>query len=109
MVIPVSVQLAPGLAPASAGDNLRTAGGLSWREREVLGQVALGRTDAQVARELGISPATVSKHLHNVYQRLGLPNRAAAVDYLLRNSAGMRWQDQMQEGDEVVGAIRNPR
>jgi DNA-binding CsgD family transcriptional regulator len=80
VVVPVPVQRAPGFAPRPADG----AAGLSPREREVLELVAQGGTDAQVARQLGISPSTVSKHLHNVYERLGLPNRAAAVEFLLR-------------------------
>jgi len=39
-------------------------------------------TDAQVARRLGLRPATVSKHLHRVYARFGLRNRADATRYL---------------------------
>lgn len=52
---------------------------LSGRELEVLGLVAEGATDQQIARRLGISAATVSKHLSRIYARLGVPNRAAAV------------------------------
>jgi DNA-binding CsgD family transcriptional regulator len=55
---------------------------LSPRELEVLRLVAEGATDAQVARRLGLQPATVSKHLSRIYARLGVPNRAAAVRYL---------------------------
>jgi DNA-binding CsgD family transcriptional regulator len=52
---------------------------LSPREREVLDLVAEGLTDAQIARRLELRPATVSKHLHRIYRRLDLPNRAAAA------------------------------
>lgn len=55
---------------------------LSMRELEVLRLVAEGATDAQIARRLGLQPATVSKHLSRIYARLGVPNRAAAVRYL---------------------------
>src|SRR6476620_6500650 len=41
--------------------------------------VAQGCTDQQIARRLAISPATVSKHLENVYARLGVAGRVAAV------------------------------
>lgn len=52
---------------------------LSDRERQVLSLVATGMTDAQVARKLRLSPTTVSRHLHRIYTRLGVPNRVAAV------------------------------
>lgn len=53
--------------------------GLTRRQAEVLRQVALGRSTDDVARALGISGATVRKHLEHVYDRLGVTSRAAAV------------------------------
>jgi DNA-binding CsgD family transcriptional regulator len=72
-------------ADAASGHPSREAGqqvALSNRERQVLGLVAEGLTDAQVARRLGLQPATVSRHLHRVYTRHGVANRAAAVRLL---------------------------
>lgn len=57
------------------------APGLTPRERDILTLVADGRTDAQIARTLGLSTTTVSKRLHLLYSRLQLPNRAAAARY----------------------------
>lgn len=53
--------------------------GLTPREREILTLVAEGRTNAEVARALWISPATVRKHLENAYAKLGVKTRTAAV------------------------------
>jgi len=53
--------------------------GLTRRQAEVLRLVALGSSTEQVARALGISPATVRKHLEHVYERLGVGSRTAAV------------------------------
>ena len=53
--------------------------GLSDREVEVLGLVAEGLTDGQVARELRISPRTVGRHLGSIYRKLDVPSRAAAA------------------------------
>jgi DNA-binding CsgD family transcriptional regulator len=78
----VGLQIAPraGWVPLGATTARdRPAIPLSAREQEVLRLVAAGLTDAQVARQLGLSPRTVSKHLERVYARLGVPNRAAAV------------------------------
>lgn len=53
--------------------------GVSPREREVLGLVREGLTNAQVARRLGIAEATVAKHLEHVFARTGARSRAQAV------------------------------
>ena len=52
---------------------------LTPREGEVLELVAAGLTNAAIAERLWISPGTVKKHLDNVYAKLGVTNRAAAV------------------------------
>lgn len=53
--------------------------GLSAREVEVLGFVAEGFTDHQVAGRLYLSPRTVGQHLRNVYRKLGVNSRTAAT------------------------------
>jgi DNA-binding CsgD family transcriptional regulator len=88
----VPATLAPALDRATDLDRSTTRHGrtahlpISPRELEVLRLVAEGATDAQVARRLGLQPATVSKHLSRIYARLGVPNRAAAVRYLIDHS-----------------------
>lgn len=52
---------------------------LSAREREVLGLVARGTGNREIARALFISEATVKTHLVHVYEKLGVRDRAAAV------------------------------
>jgi DNA-binding CsgD family transcriptional regulator len=52
---------------------------LTPRARQVLTLVADGLTDAQIARRLGISPRTVSKHLERTYATLGVTNRVDAL------------------------------
>jgi len=56
---------------------------LTPRQAEILALASKGLTDKEIARRLGISPCTVRSHLHHVYQYNGLPNRTAAVRYLL--------------------------
>lgn len=53
--------------------------GPSAREREVLRLLATGATDPQIARTLGLSPATVQTHVRNVKAKLGARTRAQAV------------------------------
>jgi DNA-binding CsgD family transcriptional regulator len=59
--------------------------GLTEREREVLALIAAGRSNAQIARELFISPKTASVHVSNILAKLGVGGRveAAAVAHRL--------------------------
>ena len=53
--------------------------GLSAREREVLALIATGATNAEIASRLFLSPHTVKEHTSAVYRKLGVRNRAEAV------------------------------
>ncbi len=81
----------PDLNDATAADAELPAG-LSARELEVLQLVASGMSDAQVARQLVLSPRTVSTHLQSIYNKLGVNSRVAATRFalerrLIRNSS----------------------
>jgi DNA-binding NarL/FixJ family response regulator len=52
---------------------------LSPREREVLGLVAQGKTNAEIALVLVLSEHTVHRHVSNILAKLGTSSRAAAV------------------------------
>ena len=54
---------------------------LTPRQRELLRLVATGHTNAQIARHLGVAEGTVRVHLGNVYERLGVSSRTAAVTH----------------------------
>lgn len=54
--------------------------GLSPRERELLAALGSGRTNAGLARLLGVSENTVKFHLRNLFDKLGVRSRAQAVD-----------------------------
>jgi ATP/maltotriose-dependent transcriptional regulator MalT len=54
---------------------------LSGREREVLAEVAAGKTNRQIATALTISEHTVGRHLENIFAKLGVTSRAAATAY----------------------------
>ena len=98
MVCPVEEQMAPTLAaiddfvarrvPEGAGragavDGVREI--LTARECEVLGLVAAGQTNSEIARGLVLSESTVARHVANVYAKLDLHNRAEATAYAYRH------------------------
>jgi DNA-binding CsgD family transcriptional regulator len=59
---------------------------LTRREREILGLVADGLTNAEIARALWVAPTTVAKHLEHAYAKLGVHSRTAAVARLAKLS-----------------------
>jgi two-component system, NarL family, nitrate/nitrite response regulator NarL len=58
---------------------------LTTRESEVLRLLAEGRTAQKIGAELHLSEATIKTHLHNLYEKLNVSDRAAAV------ATAMRW------------------
>jgi DNA-binding NarL/FixJ family response regulator len=67
--------LAEGKLPLSGGDDLTA------REREILGLVSDGLTNARIGRELWVTEQTVKFHLSNIYRKLGVSNRTEASRY----------------------------
>jgi DNA-binding NarL/FixJ family response regulator len=65
------------------GHALRTAReiGLSERERDILGRVATGRSNREIATELWLSEQTVKYHLTNVYRKLSVSGRTEAARF----------------------------
>jgi DNA-binding NarL/FixJ family response regulator len=52
---------------------------LTPRQTELLSLVAAGHTNTQIARRLGVTEGTVRTHLENIYERLDVSSRTAAV------------------------------
>ena len=69
----------PAVAPGPPLSRLRP------RERDVAALVAEGLTSAEIADRLGISPRTVTTHLRNIYERLGIGSRAALARYAVQH------------------------
>jgi DNA-binding NarL/FixJ family response regulator len=64
----------------------RAVSGLTAREVEVLGLVATGRSNREIAAVLVVSEHTVRRHLQNIFGKLGVTSRAAATAYAYRHN-----------------------
>lgn len=58
---------------------------LTRRELEVLAVLASGRTNKQIARDLGVSLNTIKFHVRNLFQKLGVNSRSQAIAMYLRS------------------------
>jgi DNA-binding NarL/FixJ family response regulator len=67
---------APGAVPSRPLPD-----GLTAREAEVLALIATGRSNAQIAAALVVSPSTVKTHINNIFAKTGVSDRAQAVRY----------------------------
>jgi DNA-binding CsgD family transcriptional regulator len=62
--------------------------GLTEREAEVLGWIAHGKTNQEISSILVVSPHTVRKHVENIFEKLGVHTRTAAVAHAYGNGNG---------------------
>jgi DNA-binding NarL/FixJ family response regulator len=60
-------------------------GGLTKREVDILTRIAGGATNKQVAEQVFLSEKTVRRHLANIYSKLGVSSRTAAVSWAYVN------------------------
>jgi two-component system nitrate/nitrite response regulator NarL len=81
-VLPPEVQA--GLATAIQGRDRPDRPVLTAREGEVLVAIARGLSAPAIARELHLSTPTIKTHLHTLYEKLGVSDRAAAVAEAMR-------------------------
>lgn len=58
---------------------------LTRREMEVLADLASGRTNKQIARDLGVSLNTIKFHVRNLYQKLAVNSRGQAIAMYLKS------------------------
>jgi LuxR family transcriptional regulator of csgAB operon len=59
--------------------------GLTKRESEILGTIAEGATNEEIAEKFFISSHTVKSHLYNIYKKVGVSNRLQAALWARRN------------------------
>ncbi len=71
------------MGDAGRGEASEPPGGLTGREAEVLGLLALGHTNPEIAEKLGLSVRTVESHRLHIQQKTGLTRRPELVRYAL--------------------------
>jgi DNA-binding NarL/FixJ family response regulator len=85
------------LAPEAAGTLLRAVSArapsrgldaLTSREREVLAELAQGRSNREIARTLHVSEKTVKAHVSSVLAKLGVQDRTQAALFAVRHEQG---------------------
>jgi predicted ATPase/DNA-binding CsgD family transcriptional regulator len=83
---PVSGAVPPKTAGEGVGSLLPSGFDLTRREREVLALLAQRYTDPEIAAQLFISPSTASRHVANIYSKLGVANRREAAAVATRHA-----------------------
>ncbi len=71
----------PGPSPGGPGPGQKPPGGLTAREAEVLTLLAGGLSNAEIAKRLYLSHATVKTHINRIFAKTGARDRAQAVRY----------------------------
>ncbi|WNI22019.1 response regulator transcription factor [Streptomyces sp. ITFR-16] len=74
-------QVTTGPLPVGGDGEPELPDGMTPREAEVLVLIAEGMSNAEIARSLHISQATVKSHINNLFAKAGLRDRAQAVRY----------------------------
>jgi DNA-binding CsgD family transcriptional regulator len=79
--------LMPLMAATVAGASAPDPSPLTVRQREIVHLVRLGMPNKRIGRILGISEGTVRKHLENIFERLDVQSRTAAVAVVFGGTA----------------------
>jgi DNA-binding NarL/FixJ family response regulator len=80
-----------GSRPQAAGPELQAAGppdGLTLRETEILGLIAHGLTNPEIAARLFLSNHTIKTHISRIFAKTGSRDRAAAIGYAHHHHIG---------------------
>jgi DNA-binding CsgD family transcriptional regulator len=72
---------------------------LTARERDVLGAIARGRSTAEIAAELFLSPHTVRDHVKTVFEKFSVSSRSELVAELYGEHHADRFHDTMVHVD----------
>ena len=84
--VPDGTSAAPGLAPAARPPE--PPDGLTQREAEILGLIAQGLTNGEIAERLFLSNHTIKTHINRIFAKTGSRDRVAAISYAQRHNIG---------------------
>jgi two-component system, NarL family, nitrate/nitrite response regulator NarL len=76
-------------APSAGTEPGRGGSQLSPREREILSHLVTGHSNKAIARDLGITEATVKVHLKSVQRKIRVDNRTQAAIWAMANLPGL--------------------
>jgi TolB-like protein/DNA-binding CsgD family transcriptional regulator len=79
---------------------------LSRREFAVAGHYAEGQTYKEIARDLGVSPATIRNHLASIYRKLGISNKAQLIHRLAEITGDARVAQTFAPGTPAAPALQ---
>jgi DNA-binding NarL/FixJ family response regulator len=84
----LQARLLAAAAPADAPTRTELPDGLTAREAEVLGLIAAGFTNREIAERLVVSEATVKTHINHLFAKIDARDRAAAINYAAEHGLG---------------------
>jgi len=74
---------------------------LTLRERQVIRELATGKSNVAIARALGVTENTVKGHLVNIFEKLGADNRVQVTTFAIQNGL-LTENGLMQPGSHVA-------
>jgi DNA-binding CsgD family transcriptional regulator len=90
MLVPAIMAVRSGLVVVPAAEReAAVRSPLSLREKQVLGLVVMGMTNAGIARRLYLSESTVKYHLSSIYGKLGVRSRSEAAQLAVEGVPGL--------------------
>jgi DNA-binding NarL/FixJ family response regulator len=85
LAAPFQARLLAAAAPPDVPLRTELPDGITAREAEVLGLIAAGFTNREIAVRLVVSEATVKTHINHLFAKIGARDRAAAINYAARH------------------------
>ncbi len=87
--------LGPAFGPASSARPPEPPDGMTQREVEILGLIAQGLTNGEIAERLFLSNHTVKTHINRIFAKTGSRDRVAAISYAQRHNIGSDYRGHL--------------